>query len=84
MDHLTLLAFADAIRNKTQTPIDVYDVATWMAITVLSEQSIHTGSSSVAFPDFTNGKWIDREKPVKSIYALDDIYPECFVKGNEL
>lgn len=81
MDHLTLLAFADAIRNKTQTPIDVYDTATWMAITTLSEQSVHIGSSSVPFPDFTNGKWIDREKPVKSIYALDDIYPECFTQN---
>jgi len=76
MDPLTLKAFADSVRNKTQTPIDVYDTATWMAITVLSEQSIYTGSSPIAFPDFTNGKWIDREESVKSIYSLDDVYPK--------
>ncbi|HOJ09685.1 MAG TPA: Gfo/Idh/MocA family oxidoreductase [Clostridiales bacterium] len=70
MDYLLLKAFAESIRNKTQTPIDVYDTATWMAITVLSEESINRGSSSVAFPDFTNGRWIDRETAVKSKYSL--------------
>lgn len=81
MDHLLLKAFAECVKNKTQTPIDVYDTATWMAITVLSEDSINKGSSSVAFPDFTNGKWIDREPAVKSKYALDQVYTDdCHTK----
>lgn len=58
MDYLTLKSFVESIRNKTQTPIDVYDTATWMAITVLSEESINLGSSALSFPDFTKGKWI--------------------------
>ncbi len=60
MDTLVLMAFADAIREQRPTPIDVYDVAAWMATTVLSEQSIALGSMPVAFPDFTNGKWMTR------------------------
>ncbi len=43
-----------------EPPIDVYDAATWMAITCLSEQSIAMGSMPVPVPDFTNGMWIDR------------------------
>ena len=38
--------------------MDVYDCAAWMAVTCLSEQSIALGGIPVAFPDFTNGKWI--------------------------
>ena len=37
--------------------IDVYDMASWMAITPLTEQSIATGKV-VEIPDFTNGKWV--------------------------
>lgn len=60
MDALVLQAFAAAIREEKPTPIDVYDVAAWMAVTTLSEQSIALGSLPVAFPDFTNGKWMTR------------------------
>ena len=74
MDYLVIAAFAESIRNKTQTPIDVYDTATWMAVTVLSEQSVVLGSTAVAFPDFTKGKWIDRMPAVKSKYSLDNVY----------
>ena len=72
MDHLLLKAFADSIINKTNTPIDVYDTVTWMAITVLSEESVNKGSSSVAFPDFTNGKWIIRSDKIAGPYSLDE------------
>ena len=73
MDHLLLKAFADSIINKTNTPIDVYDTVTWMAITVLSEESVNKGSSSVAFPDFTNGKWINRSDKIAGPYSLDEV-----------
>ena len=78
IDILAILAFLDAVRNQTNTPIDVYDVAAWMAVTCLSEQSIAIGSAPVPFPDFTNGKWVCREPAVKSRWALDDVYEECF------
>ncbi|NLB81957.1 MAG: Gfo/Idh/MocA family oxidoreductase, partial [Clostridiaceae bacterium] len=58
MDWLVFDAFLDSIINKTPCPIDVYDTASWMCISVLSEQSIEKGSAPVSIPDFTNGKWI--------------------------
>ena len=78
IDALAILAFVDAVRNQTNTPIDVYDVAAWMAVTCLSEQSIAIGSAPVPFPDFTNGKWVYREPEPKSRWALDEVYEECF------
>lgn len=39
-------------------PVDVYDAASWMAITRLSEMSIQKGGAVVDIPDFTNGKWM--------------------------
>ena len=71
MDGLVLSAFATAIREGKPTPIDVYDVAAWMATTTLSEQSIALGSMPVAYPDFTNGKWMTRGRDTASgFYAL--------------
>jgi hypothetical protein len=52
------------VRNKTQTPIDVYDAATWSVITPLTEQSVVSKSAAIDFPDFTRGKWETR-KPVE-------------------
>ena len=71
VDALVLRAFANAIREQKPTPIDVYDVAAWMATTTLSEQSIALGSMPVAYPDFTNGKWMTRGRDTASgFYAL--------------
>ena len=61
MDYLELKAFFRAILNGEEMPIDVYDMATWMAITPLSEQSIAHGGMPQAIPDFTRGQWILRE-----------------------
>lgn len=61
MDFLVFSDFVDCIKNKTQASIDVYDMAAWMSITALSEQSIAMGGMPVPIPDFTNGKWITRK-----------------------
>ena len=74
MDTLTLDAFCDAVRNRTAPPIDVYDCAAWMAITCLSEQSISMGSMPVAFPDFTDGKWIYQTIGNDTKWSLDEIF----------
>lgn len=58
MDWLEFEAFFDSVRNHRPCPIDVYDAAAWMCISVLSEESIALGGQPVAVPDFTNGKWI--------------------------
>ncbi|MFN7273748.1 MAG: gfo/Idh/MocA family oxidoreductase, partial [Bacteroidota bacterium] len=42
-------------------PIDVYDMATWYAITPLSEKSIAEGGQLQYIPDFTRGKWKNRK-----------------------
>jgi len=60
MDFFVVHDFVESVKNKTEPPIDVYDAATFMAITPLSEESIATGSAPVGFPDFTKGKWMKR------------------------
>lgn len=57
MDWLVISAFFDALKENKPMPINVYDMATWMSITPLSERSIQMGSSPIEIPDFTNGKW---------------------------
>lgn len=61
IDWLVFCDFVDAVKNKTQVPVDVYDMASWMSITALSEQSIAMGGQPVAIPDFTNGAWMKRK-----------------------
>lgn len=56
-DYFELRDFVEAVRQRTQTPIDVYDSATWSAIFPLTIQSVAAGSSTVEFPDFTEGNW---------------------------
>lgn len=60
MDWLEFDAFFEALKSGEPMPIDVYDAASWMVISVLAEQSIALGGQPVAFPDFTRGRWITR------------------------
>lgn len=78
MDWLVMRGFLEAVRRGTQTPIDVYDAATLMAISALSEESIACGSASVAIPDFTDGMWIKRDPGPKSIFSLSEIDESLF------
>lgn len=61
-DWLEIDAFIDGCRRNIPMPLDVYDAATLMAVTVLSEESIALGSQSVPVPDFTNGRWMSRKQ----------------------
>jgi predicted dehydrogenase len=58
MDYLEFKFFFEALRNDKPMPVDVYDAASWMVITTLSESSIANGSAPVEIPDFTEGKWL--------------------------
>jgi hypothetical protein len=58
-DFMTLRAFVEAVRYRTQTPLTVYDAVSWSVVAPLSEQSVTQGSRPVEFPDFTRGKWRD-------------------------
>jgi hypothetical protein len=70
MDFFVLNAFVECAKSNSAAVIDVYDAATWMAITPLSEESIALGGQPVAFPDFTRGRWIQR----KPDFATNDIF----------
>lgn len=78
VDYLCLRALVESIGNKTPPPIDVYDAAAWMAVTVLSEQSVALGGQPVSFPDFTNGKWVERTAGQAGKYSLDQVDPGQF------
>lgn len=68
MDWFAYKAFADALKAGTEMPIDVYDAATWQAVSVLSEISIAQGGAPQEMPDFTNGKW--HKRPRKDVCEL--------------
>jgi hypothetical protein len=79
MDYLCLQAFVESVERRIAPPIDVYDAAAWMAVSILSEQSIAQGSQPVSFPDFTKGKWIRRAPGPASIYSLETVDVSVFV-----
>lgn len=68
MDFFVDNAFIESIKRGVEFQLDVYDLATWYAITPLSEKSIAEGGALQQIPDFTNGKWQSR----KRIFGLSD------------
>jgi predicted dehydrogenase len=56
-DYLELKLFVEAVRNRTQTPLDVYDAALMSANGPLSEESITNGGAPIPYPDFSGGRW---------------------------
>jgi len=71
MDWLVFDAYFESLRNGDVPPIDTYDTAAWMAITPLSEISIQKHGAPVEIPDFTNGKWKNRNDVNSGFYSLD-------------
>lgn len=49
------------LSNEIEFPLDVYDLATWYAITPLSEKSIEEGGQVQEIPDFPKGGWKNRK-----------------------
>ena len=70
MDWLVFDAFFASIERGIAPPIDTYDMASWMAITPLSEESIRHGGAPVAIPDFTHGNWTTQRAETPWEYAL--------------
>jgi len=68
MDWFVFNAFIESVKQKRQTPIDVYDSVTMSVITPLSTKSLKEGNAVQQFPDFTKGQWKGR----KNKFALDD------------
>lgn len=61
MDYIMLKHFFRALAAKEDMPIDVYEACAMMCVTALSEESIAKGSVPVEVPDFTRGKYRERE-----------------------
>ena len=70
MDFFVENAFIECIKRNQPFPIDVYDLATWYAVTPLSEKSILEHGQVQEIPDFTRGKWQNR----KNDFAMNGIY----------
>jgi len=60
MDYIEDYRLIQCLRTGTETDMDVYDAASWSAVSALSEQSIAAKSQPVDFPDFTRGQWKNR------------------------
>lgn len=60
VDYIMMRLFVEAVRGKTQTPLDVYDSAVMTSIIELSGISIQK-NMPVPFPDFTKGAWQNRK-----------------------
>lgn len=66
MDYFMFKEFIRCALSGDEMPIDVYDAASWMCVTALSEQSIALGGQPQSIPDFTHGAWIKR--PRKDVF----------------
>ena len=60
IDYLVFRSFVDTLRENKPMPIDVYDAAAWMSVSVISEASVAAGGMPQAIPDFTCGMWTRR------------------------
>ena len=67
MDYIMVGAFVDCLLNNKPMPIDVYDAASWYAITPLTARSIKHNGKPYKIPDFTKGKY----KTVKQQDVVD-------------
>jgi predicted dehydrogenase len=70
MDFFMIHSFVESLKRNEPCVMDVYDLATWYAITPLSEASVAQGGTPQQIPDFTRGKWMSR----KPIFGLNDEY----------
>lgn len=70
MDWHVLRAWVESVKNDTLPPIDVYDAASWMSITALSDISLKNGGQTVEIPDFTRGKYKNREPLTENGYEI--------------
>jgi predicted dehydrogenase len=61
MDYIEDFRLIECLRSGTPLDMDVYDGAAWSAVSELSERSIAAGSTPQEFPDFTRGRWRERE-----------------------
>lgn len=74
MDYVELREFVDRLKDGREMAIDVYDAASWMVITCLSEESIKAGGKVMEIPDFTNGAW--KTRPSEDVLEFNKLVLE--------
>lgn len=67
-DFLAVEQFLQAARRKAPVPLNVYDAVAWSAISPLSVESVANGSAPAKFPEFSKGKW--KEKQDRIYYGV--------------
>lgn len=60
MDFIMIYRLLQCMREGIAPDMDVYDAAAWSSIGPLSVESVSRGSAPVDVPDFTRGKWQNR------------------------
>jgi len=61
MDYIMLYRLMQCLREGLTPDLDVYDAAAWSAPGPLSRASLAEGSAPAKFPDFTRGRWQERD-----------------------
>ena len=61
MDYIMLYRLLECVRQGLPPDMDVYDAAAWASVAPLSVASVSRGSAPIEFPDFTNGRWQERQ-----------------------
>jgi hypothetical protein len=61
MDFIMLYRLVECMREGLCPDMDVYDAAAWSAPGPLSFVSVANGSAPQKFPDFTRGRWKERQ-----------------------
>ena len=62
MDYVELRDFVDRLKLGREMALDVYDAASWMVVSCLSEESIKKGGAPMEIPDFTKGAYKTRKE----------------------
>ena len=62
MDYVELRDFVDRLKLGREMALDVYDAASWMVVSCLSEESIKKGGAPMEIPDFTRGAYKTRKE----------------------
>ena len=70
MDFVELREFIDRLKSGEEMLCDVYDAASWMVITPLSEKSIKENGAPQEIPDFTRGAY--KHRPSKDVLTFNE------------
>jgi hypothetical protein len=57
MDFIEDYRLIECLRNGLPTDQNVYDAASWSAVSELTERSVAQRGAPQDFPDFTRGRW---------------------------